>query len=99
MDTVLYDDFATKITFIDRPRGESEVRITVAIPGQWAQQTLQLELDDVDRLLAVRESAKYPVADISEFFQNVHSVRVGMADKAAYAFMASAGSLADIVYG
>lgn len=96
MNTNLYSDavHGTYVEFVDRARGESEVVITVAAPPL-SKHTVRLDLDEVDRLLAVREHAVDPVADIAEYLLSVHAVF--HAERAAAAFVACAGSIAETI--
>ena len=100
MDTNLYGDSieGTHIVFHDRPRGESEIVITLAKPS-FGKVSASLDLDDVDRLLAVVEHAVDPELDLAEFFEDVYGVSKTQAARAAHAFRVSAPSLAEIVYG
>jgi hypothetical protein len=96
MNTELYSDreYGTSIVFEDRPRGESAIVITVAAPP-FSKHTVRLDLDEVDRLLAVREHAADPVGDIAEYLLSVHAVF--HAERAARAFVACAGSIAETI--
>lgn len=97
MRTDLFHDpiYGTRIVF----NGTDEVRVVTTAGTAFGQHTMQLDLDDVDRLLAVNEHAVNPVEDIAEFFRNVHHASERGARRGAEAFVASAGSLAEIVYG
>jgi hypothetical protein len=96
MNTDLYNDaeYGTTIVFEDRPRGESQLVVTVAAPN-FSKHTVRLDLDEIDRLLAVREHAAEPVADIAEYLLSVHNVF--HAERAARAFVACAGSIAETI--
>lgn len=99
MDTILHSDTfsGTKLVFNSRPNGESTVTLTVAaIP--FSKHTVTLDLDEVDRLLAVREHAVNPEADIAEYLHSVHHVQPDGARRGADAIVWSAGSLADLIY-
>lgn len=99
MNTVLFNDpfYGTKIEVIEG-RDETTVRVTEAsalAPG--GKHTATLNLDDVDRLLAVREHAVNPEDDIAEFFRNVFHYGERQSFRAAEAFVQSAGSLAETI--
>lgn len=89
---ILFDNqfTGTKITFNDR----DEVRVVVATPP-FSKLTMALDLDDVDRLLAVREHAVDPKADLAEFFQTVYHCPPRSARRAAEAFVIAAPGLAE----
>lgn len=97
MNTELYNDpqYGTVIRFIDRPRGEAEVEVVVHYA--FSKLTMHVDLDEVDRLLAVREHAVDPALDIAEHFTFVHHCPDAAARRAAVAFIASAGSLAETI--
>lgn len=92
MKTVLLDDviYGTKIVF----NGRDEVTVTVAtVP--FSKLTMPLDLDDVDRLLALREHSVTPVADLSEHFRFVYHCPERSAKRAAEAFIVAAPGLAE----
>jgi hypothetical protein len=92
MKTILFHDIAggTSIVF----DGRDTVKITVAhVP--FSKLTMPLDLDDVDRLLAVREHAINPTFDLAEFFSEVFHAQPSAAMRAAEAFCIAAPSLAE----
>lgn len=90
--TNLFDNqfTGTKITFND----VDTVTVTVATPP-FSKLTMALDLDDVDRLLALREHAVDPAADLAEFFQTVFHCPSRSARRAAEAFVIAAPGLAE----
>lgn len=96
MSEIIFNDpfYGTTITLV-----ADEVRVKVAA-APFGQHTVQLELDEIDRLLAVNDHAASEanaVADIAEFFVSVYHVQPRPAERAAKAFIASARSLARAV--
>lgn len=92
MQTVLFLDQGrgTEIVF----DGIETVTITVAhVP--FSKLTMELDLDDVDRLLAVVEHSITPTTDLGEFFQSVYSCQERPAQRAAAAFVTAAPGLAE----
>jgi len=78
--------------------GIDEVTITVAKPG-FGKVPMSLDLDDVDRLLAVVDHAREAELDLAEFFEDVFTISKTQAARAARAFHRAAPGLAEIVYG
>jgi hypothetical protein len=90
--TNLYGDsqYGTFVVF----NGLDEVRVTVAVPP-FSKLSMPLDLDDVDRLLAVVENAVDPELDLAEFFTSVYHCPPTPAKRAARAFCISAPGLAE----
>lgn len=92
MITDLYGDsrHGTSVIF----NGVDEVHITVAVPP-FSKLTIELDLDDVDRLLAVVEHAVDPELDLAEFFTDAYHCPPTPALRAARAFRICAPGLAE----
>jgi hypothetical protein len=92
MITKFYSDsrYGTSVVF----NGRDEVHVTVAVPP-FSKLTIELDLDDVDRLLAVVENAVDPELDLAEFFTDAYHCPPTPARRAAEAFRISAPSLAE----
>jgi len=95
MNTTLYSDsvHGTSIVF----NGVATVNVKVAIPGSFGCLSMLLDLDDVDRLLALREHAVAPEHDLAEFFREVCHCPERPAMRAAEAFVIAAPGLAEIL--
>lgn len=92
MKTDLYFDpaFGVRVVF----DGKDTVTLTVpAVP--FSKLTTELDLDDVDRLLAVVDHAVDPLLDLTEFFQTTEPMTLRQARHAAYGFMQAAPGLSE----
>lgn len=98
MRTDLYSDpiHGTKIELREDDLGV-ELRIVVHYPP-FAKRTIALDLDDVDRLLALREHSGIPYLDLAEHFQSAYHIPESAAQRAAAAFIQAAPSLAETIY-
>lgn len=92
MNTKLFNDpfHGTSVVF----NGSDTVTVTVATTP-FGKLTMPLSLDDVDRLLALREHAAYAWLDLAEFFEDEFHAPTVSARRAATAFMVAAPGLAE----
>ena len=92
MRTELFYDpaYGTRIVF----DGRDTVTVTVE-HAPFSKRTMDLDLDDVDRLLAVVDHAEDPALDLAEFFRDVFHVPPVAAARAGVAFNVSAPGLAE----
>jgi hypothetical protein len=94
MKTDLYTDPAegTSIVF----DGIDTVKVVVA-HAPFSKLTMALDLDDIDRLLAVVDHAVDPEPDLAEFFSDVYACQTRPARLAAAAFVIAAPGLTEIL--
>jgi len=71
--------------------------VLVAARGTVGQVFLELTLEEIDRLLAVLETAHYPISDLAEFFRDAGGFPRRAALDAAEAISAQADRLARLV--
>ena len=95
--TKLYIGHFATVTYrpeVKHPRIADEPA-TVVIAVRFVKRTITIELglEDVDRLLAVVDAAAYPVLDLAEFFEDAEGVPRPAAIRAAEAFVSCAGQL------